>query len=218
MSSLSGDAWLRLGKDAKLTVRHAATAREFVLRGPGVAMPCRGGEEQVLMETGSFQSAAGTGARPGAEVWIGTPFGSVRYGDADLELSVTATTFELVARSGSVWADPTIQIDGRPADGRVTSPRPLRLRGSPDATALTDLCSATARAAGDAADSLARGGSAGLGERAAAQMLLRRRARAVCLCAAAAVPRLKDAAFQSRLLVQISRAEQLSKLIRAATP
>lgn len=220
MSPLSGDSWLRLGKDAELTVRHATSAREFVLRGPGTMLPCRRGEEQVLVESGSFHSATGTGARPGAEMWIGTPFGSARYGDADFELSVTATQLAVVARSGSVWTELTSAARGRPADGRITPARPLRANGSPDAAALTEVCATSARAARDAAEALKlpRGGSPGLGERAAAQMLLRQRARALCLAAAAAVPRLKDGTLRGRLLDQISRSEQLSTVIRTAAP
>jgi hypothetical protein len=221
MSPVDGERWIRLGPTAELVLRHSVSARELSLRGPGEMLPCRGGEEQVLIESGALKSAPGTGVRPGAEVWIGTPFGTARYGDAAAEVTVAKAHWKVAVQSGIVWTDPPLAPQGRAApggqlasspagkrDGRLGSEERATGTGTPNPGALLVACQALAEKAKAAADGVASGGP-GLGERAAAQLLLRRRARSACLAAAAAAPRATSAGARARLEDQVRAADRL---------
>lgn len=209
MAALDGIAWLELSPTAELTLRHAVSARELVLRGPGRILPCRGGREHVLVEHGTVASAPGTGVRPGAEVWVGTPFGTARYGDANLEMTVEQTLWIISVRSGVVWTEPALQVNGRPADGRVIAGERATTKLAPSPDAHTLACEKAAKEARAGADAVVSGGAKGLGERAAAQVLLRKRARAACSSAASAAIRVTNPDHRARLVDQIARSDAL---------
>ncbi len=65
---------------ASISLRHTQTTREFKLIGPASVLPCRAGSEQLLLAAGQLTTSANLGVRPGAEVLIATPQGTIRYG------------------------------------------------------------------------------------------------------------------------------------------
>ena len=81
---LEGNGAIGLPDGAELSLRHSETRREFTLRGEGRFRVCPDGDETVLVARGSMTTTSGPGARAGAEVHLGTPFGVVHFGDAEL--------------------------------------------------------------------------------------------------------------------------------------
>ena len=65
----------------------------------------------IALALGELTSSVGAGARPGAEVHVFTPFGTLRYGDATLRLQVDRARFSVDVDAGDVWLDPA----GKPA-------------------------------------------------------------------------------------------------------
>ncbi|MGC4089884.1 MAG: hypothetical protein QM756_18755 [Polyangiaceae bacterium] len=211
LTGLDGKAWLELAAKAEVSVRHGATSREFSLHGPGRFLPCRQGLEQVLVAEGAFESSAGSGVRPGAEMWVSTPFGTVRYADADARLRVEAGGLRLSAASGRVV------VEG--SDGKLltlTAPVPERRLGSAlPATESVTRCEASARTAEQSAARVLAPGGDDLGKLAATQLESRRRARAQCLVAEASVERLAEGPEKARLRDQVSQANQLWQAVPA---
>lgn len=208
-SPLDEREWLDLAERSELVVRYGLSARELSLHGPGRFLPCRSGLEQVLVAVGTLRSSPGTGVRPGAEVWVGTPFGALRYADSDLELSVTRTGLELMVHGGQVFAEAAKGLKSGP-DGRIAGPKGRgSVRARPDAPALTLACERAARAAESSAERLLSAKPPELGQLAAEQMRARRAARGQCLVAEASVAQVQDPAARSRLGDQLRAFEAL---------
>jgi hypothetical protein len=79
--------WLTLGATDSVTVTLPKTGRELAFLGPALVDPCVRPDEAWLSH-GKFQGSRGSGESPGAEQWVVTPFGVVRYGAAILEVTV----------------------------------------------------------------------------------------------------------------------------------
>jgi hypothetical protein len=208
-SGLDGREWLELGNQSELVVRHGASARELSLHGPGRFLPCRSGLEQVLIATGTLHSSPGTGVRPGAEVWVATPFGALRYADANIELAVEQSGLRVLLRGGQAFTEAAEGLRGDQA-GRLVGPNGrASARGKPNASALVSACERAARAAEHSARQLLGAKSGELGQLAATQLRARRVARGHCLVAEASVAQLEDAATKSRLGDQVEKLEAL---------
>lgn len=182
---LIGKGWLELGADARVVVKHTQSAREWVLQGPALAAFCQHGREEVILGSGKLQTEMGAGARPGSEVTVGTPFGTVSYGDARLKLHVSDQALALEAEAGDAWLTPagsSVAQDVRVAGG-ARERRTRRLRAS-DGLAL---CADAAKRSEELTRALHTPGGSGLGQRAAEQMRARKQARRTCANAAAAV-------------------------------
>ena len=72
---------LELAAGARLHLVHGASARAWSLEGPARLLPCEAGAEELVLARGTLRAEPGSGVRPGAEVWIGTPYGA-RFGVA----------------------------------------------------------------------------------------------------------------------------------------
>lgn len=199
MTPLDGASWLVLGERAELVVRHGESAREFSVRGPARVLPCRKGLEQVLLARGTFQSSKGSGVRPGAEVWVATPFGVIRYGDADVELSVKATELTAHTRAGQAAAEAVEGLRGATRGGTLQANTRAGSRGRPDPEGLARACEKAATLARAGAERVASASSEDLGPLTAAQMRERREARARCLTAEAALATLPASEQRTRL-------------------
>ena len=79
---------IELPAGTELTVQATVSTRELTLVGPATAEACPGGEEAVRLARGRVSAFPGAGVRPGAEVWIATPLGVVRFSDAKIEIAV----------------------------------------------------------------------------------------------------------------------------------
>ncbi|MEB2310766.1 MAG: hypothetical protein OZ921_19645 [Sorangiineae bacterium] len=189
---LDGRSWVELADGARLTVRHADSARELTLTGPATATLCSGGEEQVRLTRGRLTTAAGRGARPGAEVLVATPIATLTYGEAQLELRVEPMKVEARVRSGDAWLEP--------AGGAVrTGPAHLEAGGRASvvarpraaASALEDCQAAAREAQARGREVLApppeEADAGALGDRAARHVRAREAARRLCAVAGAAL-------------------------------
>ncbi len=206
LNALDGRSWLSLASGAELVVRHAASAREYTLKGPGRALPCRDGAEQILLAEGEFLSAKGTGVRPGAEVWLATPFGALRYGDAELVSSVQQTSWQVNVRAGAVFTEAADALAGTKQGELSGRNAQATARTKPKSVALTAACEAAARRAQEEAQGVITTGAAELGGRAARQLRARRDARARCMVAEASLP-FAPPETAARLGDQLRRAE-----------
>jgi hypothetical protein len=216
---LDTSGFIDLGAAARIVVKHTKSGRELTLEGPARAELCRGGEEQVLLASGRFKSTTGVGARPGAEVWVATPAGLIRYGDAELDVKADGKRVTLSVVSGDAWVEPAHGSTLKGASHVVPKNTASLSRGGASTTAsLVSHCEESADAAASAAQrvlgGLDGGADAGsLGERAAAQVHARRAARAACASAGAAVGQVKDQEEHERLAARIDRANRLWRLV-----
>jgi hypothetical protein len=207
---LDGTEWVTLEKAAKLTLKHSVSGRELSVTGPASFRPCWRGREQVLFARGSLLTAAGLGARPGAEVLIATPLAAVHYGDAELELSLDAKHLRQAVRAGIVEVE-AVPAPSKPLQSPLHAKDQLRLPlGKPDATALVAGCKAAAERAEAAALRVTDSESKeSLGERAQAHVRARQSARHSCMVAAAATGLMADAAQRAGLGAEVARWEAL---------
>lgn len=209
---LDGKRWLELEGDATISVRHATSTREFTLSGPGLVLPCLGGEEDVVLASGRVETAQGAGVRPGAEVRVATPFATLTYGDATLDIKVSSTKLDVTISGGEAQATLTPGL-GKPPKLLNAKNKKLSVPGKLDAErvkARVERCEEKAKEAEDQARRVitpgpSDGGS--LGERAAAHVVLRGAARLECLSARAAVVALGDEASQKDLEKRLDQAD-----------
>jgi hypothetical protein len=213
---LDGSAWVSLASGASLTLKHSATGRELSVSGPALFRACRRGREQVLLAKGKVVGGGGTGARPGAEVSIATPVAAVRYGDADLSVSLDDKQLSVAVRTGQV------EIDSA-SDKELKSPLRAKDRlvvplGHPDPAELMQRC----RAAAERAEATARhvgdpSASEPLGERAQANVRARKTARSACTVAAAATGLVADPTTSAGLWAEAARWEGLWETVPRRT-
>jgi hypothetical protein len=180
---LAGNEAIELDAGSALHFKHTSSGREWTIRGPARLVPCVEGEEEIILALGSLRAELGAGVRPGAEVLVGTPFGSVRYAHAQAELVVSERALELTASAGEVWLEGAESAPELRVSGSIRKKQAERLQ---PATAV-ESC---ARAAADSekrAESLVSAGESGLGQRAALHVRARKLARARCASATATV-------------------------------
>jgi hypothetical protein len=210
---LDGAHWVELTAGSSVALRHTQTSREFRLIGPGHALPCRDGSEQILLADGQLSTSANLGVRPGAEVLIATPEGVVHYGDAALDLELGKNGLRLRVKQGEAFLEP--EDRGKPRfKNPVRSGAEARLAKTlPKAQSLLDACQSAAQAAEVGARRVLTGEGAGgessLGARAAAHMRERAKARTACAIAAAAAFTESDPAIRQNLSASVAHADEL---------
>ena len=210
---LDGEHWVELEPGAAISLRHTLTSRELKLVGPGRALPCRDGGEQFLLARGTLATFSTLGVRPGAEVLLATPAGTVHYGDADLSLEYGARGLLLRVRAGAAWLEPG-EPSAKPIKNPISGSKELRLPPPHrDPKELATACQAAAETAAASAERLLGGSppspSDSLGARAAAQMRDRSAARAACAIAASATGSLADPAERQSLWASIAHSDEL---------
>jgi hypothetical protein len=219
---LDGMHWVELAAGASVALRHTQSSREFKLIGPGHALPCRDGSEQILLTDGQLSTSKNLGVRPGAEVLIATPEGVVHYGDAALDLEFGEQGLRLRVKQGEAWLEP--EERGKPHfKNPVRGGAEARLpRTLPKAQSLVDACQTAAQSAEGSARRVLGGKDPGepvqgsrsasdepLGARAAAHMRERSKARMACAIAAAAAFTESDPAIRQRLSGAVAHADEL---------
>jgi hypothetical protein len=216
-------AVIEVGDGAEITVR-TAMYREITMVGPAMADVCPEGEDGILLSRGRVVAAPGTGVRPGVDVWVATPLGVVRYTDAHIEIEAADDGSRVTAKTSSGQAEflpaPGTQIDDG-AKGTRSSPfeevplkaeAPLVATKSPGPMArfvaqLARACEVESVATADALQRVADADAGELGERAARHVRARRRARAACESARAALY-LGPGALDSSLGALLERADE----------
>jgi hypothetical protein len=184
---LDRSRWVDLAPGAVLVVKHAETSREISFSGKAHVQPCVRGEEQFAMTEGTVTTTAGAGAHPGGEVFIATPLGLVRYGDAQLKATLDAKGLHVAIQTGSAFFDEANEegVGKRLSAGDHFEAKATR----PDVKTLVDECERRAETAEQRArDVLSpKAPVAPLGQRASAHVRARQAAKKTCAIAGAAV-------------------------------
>jgi hypothetical protein len=201
---LAGGAPLELAAGASVHLKHTKSAREWSVAGPGSVLVCADGDEDIVIGAGVLHTEQGPGARPGAQVLVGTPFGSVSYGDASARVTVRASGFELTVAAGDVWFAPATAQELTAT--HVTASKPLVLGPSARlaAAAAAQRCERDAAAAEARAKGLLATSNEPLGGRAAAHVRARRRAHASCADAEAVVLDASSGEDRERRLAELN--------------
>jgi hypothetical protein len=198
-ADIPDDVWLDLQSGARLTARHPRSTRETTFSGPGRVRSCVGHGEEAWIGSGRFESVSSSGERPGAEEWVVTPFGVVRYASARVAMDVTATHTEIKVTSGVAYAwtsehaSPVTPLDVAPvnkpsipdgwtrlADTReVTFSSKSPAKPEEAARAAIRVCADAAKTSRDLASAVA-GPDASLAQVAPRHVIARHVARAAC--------------------------------------
>lgn len=214
-AQVDGSEWATLAAGASLTLKHATSGREISIAGPARFRACGRGREQVLLAEGKVTVGNGMGARPGAQVLIATPVAGVRYGDAELTLTLDKKTLTVQMRAGQIEVDaaspepPSAKATARPRRSSFHAPEKLVLPlGKPDAAQLMARCKEAAEVAQAAARRVGeRSATESLGERAQDHVRARKAARAACTIAASATGLVADPAVAAGLWAEAVRWE-----------
>ncbi len=199
---LTGNSFIELEKGARVVVRHGVSTREVEFVGPARARPCVEGEENVLLSRGQVRSVTGPGARPGAQVLVAHPGGTVSYGNAQIDITVTGKSATVVANAGEAWltAAEGSKLRGPAHLTKGKTKATVVIAGT--AQELLQACEQAAKASEEMAKAVLKspGPDAGpLGTRAASHLKARQAARAACFSAGAAAGLVTDPAEQTRL-------------------
>jgi hypothetical protein len=188
--------WVDMAAGSKFVAKDAQTSRETTFRGPARVKACILAQEESWLASGGFESSVGSGEAPGAEEWVVTPLGVVRYNASKLSVDVGAKDVHVAVASGQafLWIASDASVKGagpgaKTDDGWLradpgtyvitgtgpTGTHPLTEDGSRPALAA---CSTLGKSAHDLSGQLLAGGAdAGT---VLAQVTTRRLARAAC--------------------------------------
>lgn len=106
--------WIALRAGARLAAKDPRTSRETAFVGPGRARVCVGGREESWLASGVFESEPGAGESPGAEEWVVTPAGVMRFSAAQLRVEVGGARATARVGGGVVfaWIAPDVRAEG----------------------------------------------------------------------------------------------------------
>ena len=191
------DAWVDLAAGSRVVARDPRTTRETTFRGPARVRACAGYAEESWVASGTFQSSVGAGESPGAEEWVVTPSGVVRYTASEVSVEVTRHGAEATLTSGVAfaWGIDTGAASGAMEEGwrRLPSGRTRLAAHEDSVSAAVGRCASLAASARSlAADVIAPGGPADAGT-ITRQVTTRRIARAACAVATLRVSALPPA-------------------------
>jgi len=137
---LDGEHWVELDAGASVSLRHTLTSRELKLIGPGLMLPCRHGKEEVLLAQGRLSTSSNLGVRPGAEVLVATPVGTIHYGDAAIDVEFGPKGLRVRVKEGEAWLEPQAP-SLPPIKNPLRSPKEAALPPSKtSASGLADAC------------------------------------------------------------------------------
>jgi hypothetical protein len=226
-------AIIRLGAAGTMTLQATVSTREMTFVGPAIAEVCPGGDEAVRLSSGKVTAFPGPGVRPGAEVWVATPLGVVRFNEAQIEIEVPGVEAEhlkvsvITGQATFVPAAGATLVPPREPDAGplVLAPGTTIAAGRPSAAParwtrdLVAACVRRASAAREAGQKVARAGQANrtsLGDLAAAHVQSRQLARAACESARAAVVMLLGQ-IDAALRADLERADESWKALPPAS-
>jgi hypothetical protein len=121
---IAAAGWLTLGPGARLVAKDPRSSRETTFRGPARVRACVGGAEESWVAAGTFESTVGAGESPGAEEWVVTPLGVVRFGAARLAVQVSSRRWprdgvRLALNDGTAFVWMARDASERSVDGGV---------------------------------------------------------------------------------------------------
>jgi hypothetical protein len=203
-SVLEGDDFVNVPAEAQVEIRHRRSGRTFRVLGPARVLPCHAGEESLWLAYGSVETEANQGARPGADVWLATPYGTVRYADARLHIADEQDRLSIRVLSGVATWVPTSEKEVRLSDPKAPLSVP---KGEVSAVNVSESCVQKAEEAAAIAQSIRAAKK--VGEAAGAHVRARRSARHACAIAEATVGGLDPSSEQARRLgADLSKAER----------
>jgi hypothetical protein len=211
-----GSDWLELAQGTSLHLKHGQSGREWTLRGPARVLPCVDGLEELILAEGKLRAEPGAGVRPGAQVLIGTPFGSLRYADASADLDVTRDALRLAVNAGDTWLSSTSSEPG--AETHTTGAQSMRRgpRQRMAAAAAVAACASAAQQSEALALSLLVPAPSALGKLAAEHVRARELARARCATATAAVLQQDQGSERSARLSELAGYRERWRRVPAA--
>jgi hypothetical protein len=230
-AQIPAEGWLSLGREARLVAKDPRTTRETSFDGPARVRACVDHREESWLATGRFESTVGAGETPGAEEWVVTPYGVIRYMAGKIAVDVRAQNAAVAVGSGIafLWLDdgirvspsrsrstdagvdggsaPAVDDDGwlRMGEGEVTLSGPARAPIEA-ARAAVDRCDALGRRAEQLAAELFAATANPDGTTAKQQVGTRRQARAACAIAALHVDTLPPSAPKGEMSARLDRA------------
>lgn len=230
-AQIPAEGWLSLGREARLVAKDPRTTRETSFDGPARVRACVEHREESWLATGRFESSVGAGETPGAEEWVVTPYGVIRYMAGKIAVDVRAQNAAVAVGSGIafLWLDegiratpsrsrssdagaaadggstPAVDDDGwlRMGEGEVTLSGPARAPIEA-ARAAVDRCDTLGRRAEQLAAELFAATANPDGTTAKQQVRTRRQARAACAIAALRVDTLPPSAQVGRDVREMS--------------
>jgi hypothetical protein len=107
------EGWLALAPGAHFVAKDPRTTRETTFRGAGRARACVALAEESWIAAGGFDSSVGAGETPGAEEWVVTPFGVVRYSAAKVSIDVHARDARVTVTGGGAFAWPAADVTAK---------------------------------------------------------------------------------------------------------
>ena len=113
------EGWLAVATGGRLVAKDPRTTRETTFRGPARVRACVGNNEESWLAAGAFESSPGAGETPGAEEWVVTPLGVVRYSAAKLSVEVSKGGVKLVVNGGEAFLWRADDAKARGADSRA---------------------------------------------------------------------------------------------------
>ncbi len=184
---LPDGAWIDLAEGSKVGIKVARSGRELSFVGPGRVRVCVGDDADTWLVRGRLDAGAFGGEPAGAELWVGTPMGAVRYPSTRFTLAVDKD-LSISLETGTVWFFD--RLDAKPAARSSLDPEGfLRVSttfktdaSSASAPELVRQCDALAGKAAALAERI-RTTDGGIGALAAEHVASRRTARAACLWA-----------------------------------
>jgi hypothetical protein len=196
-------AWISVMADSRLVAKDPRTTRETTFIGPARVRACVDHREESWLASGRFESSMGAGETPGAEEWVVTGLGVVRYMAAKASVDVQAADGAVqvangvaflwlpddvgivtpaAAKAGDAAAAPGLDDDGwlRMGEGTAKLTRRAPLDAFVRARRAVEQCVSLTRRAQDLAAALFAGtGSMDAGT-AKDQVRTRRLGRAAC--------------------------------------
>ena len=116
---LHGDQWLVLAANSRLVAKDPRTGRETTFRGPGRVRACVDSLEESWLGRGVFESSVGSGEAPGAEEWVVTPLGVVRFAAGQLSVEASAQDVRIRVAQGTAFVWVAEDAVARTAGGKV---------------------------------------------------------------------------------------------------
>ena len=236
-AELRSDDWLALAARSRLVAKDPRTGREIALRGPARARVCVESREESWIAAGALEGALGSGEAPGAEEWVVTPLGVVRFGAAKVTVEALPREVRVHVAEGvtRVWV--SVDAVGHAADGermRATDEgwvraaeggfvlTPAAARSPLDAArSALGACSALAASTRELAGALlARDADRGAPDAAtaAAQVTTRRLARAACAVTALRLAQLPQSDVKATMARSLDEASAAWRSLPAAPP
>jgi hypothetical protein len=107
------DGWIAIAADSRMVAKDPRTTRETTFIGPARVRACVDHREESWVGSGRFESSVGAGETPGAEEWVVTPFGVVRYMAAKLAVEVgTDASVQVGSGAAFLWLPDDVEVKG----------------------------------------------------------------------------------------------------------